>query len=182
MLISILNIIATICVIYFLSCYLIYTKNCKNNKKWVRQFIGSYIFWNKEIPNKLIRYSLLLCYICFWFIFIILLNSDYSTWLIFISTTMTYFCGMFICKDDKTILSKIHNGILQASIWTSIVFVLVRSLKYWFITIPALCIPLIPYFIVKHKKQPLGISNELITFDVLYLWLIIFTVLSQYIA
>lgn len=174
MLSLVLNIVATISVLYFLIRYYFYTKNHKDNKKWIKEFIGSYVFWHNSIPDKTIRYSLLASYSCFWIMFVFLLNN----WLIFISTITVYFVGMFISTENKTVLSKIHNGILQASIWTSIVFVLVRSISHWYISIPALCIPLIPYFMAKYKKQPLGITNELITFDVLYLWLVIFTILS----
>mgnify|MGYP003293539831 CR=1 FL=1 len=70
----ILTAIATICGIGFILGYEKYTKSCKK-KPWINQYLGSYIFWCREIPNKKICYILLACYLIFWISFLVLSDN-----------------------------------------------------------------------------------------------------------
>lgn len=166
-----LTTIATICGFGFILGYYKYTKSCKK-KPWLNQYIGSYIFWCKEIPNKKIRYYLLIQYVIFWMLFVIL-SGNYLYWLMLFSGPTVFYVGYKL--KNKALLDNIHNGILQFSVWTGFIFVLVRALDFWYITLLSF-IPLIIYATTKKNKN---ITEEIITFDVIYLWLAIFSTIIK---
>ena len=156
----------------FMGLYYLYTIK-KPDNNWYNQFTGSYVFWFNRLPNKAIKWSLLICYIIYWITFLYL-SGTYKSISIIYSSILSAIVGFFIIKD--TFLNRLHSSVLQISVWTGIIFVLVRCINYWWISILSLLIPFIPYFYNKINKKKIDISGEIITFDVIYLWLAIYTI------
>ena len=88
------------------------------------------------------------------------------------SGPLTFYAGMRL-KDGK-LLDKVHNGILQFSVWTGVIFVFVRAIDFWYITL----LSLLPLFLYVRSKDK-NISEEIITFDIIYLWLAIFSTIIK---
>ena len=109
----------------FMGLYYLYTiKNPDNN--WYNQFTGSYVFWFNRLPNKAIKWSLLICYIIYWITFLYL-SGTYKSVSIIYSSILSAIVGFFIIKD--TFLNRLHSSVLQISVWTGIIFVLVRCIS-----------------------------------------------------
>lgn len=174
MLLSIISIITST---IFMILFLWYTKKTINNN-WYNQFIGSYMFWYNRLPNKLIKYILLACYLIFWLSFLYLDGIGKQIAIIYPSI-LSALVGFFMIDKKEKFLSKLHSSVLQISVWTGVIFVLVRCIEFWWISILSLLIPFLPYlfnkFITKNKVD--DINGEIITFDVIYIWLAIFTIM-----
>ena len=169
-------IISIISVTIFMFLYTCFTIKHKDNN-WYNQFVGSYVFWYNRLTNKITKYTLLVCYCVFWTLFLFMEGIDKHVAIVY-SSLLSAIVGYVVIDKKEKFLTKLHSSVLQISVWTGIIFVLVRCINYWWISILSLLIPFLPFIynrLVSYNKVE-EISGEIITFDVIYIWLAIYTI------